>query len=350
MFSGIRGIGKTTTARIVAKTINCRDLREKDGYYLSCEECENCLAINEEKHPDIIELDAASKNSVHDIKEVTENAMYRPIQARYKVYVIDEVHMLSKSAFNALLKILEEPPEHTKFILATTEIRKVPITILSRCQRFDLKRLSLDNLFYLLSRVCQQEGVEYEDKALNLIARHSEGSARDALSLLDQVISSAYFAGKNLTEALARSDIGIPDEEQVLNILENLARLSPKELLDNLSEANNQGKDIISIIENLLEFMGELIKISSAPGYKPELEESTIERLNAISGELPLHKATIMFKLISKALNEEIKQAHDTKLSAEMVLLRALYNSTLPSPAEIIERMGGENDSEFPSS
>ncbi len=350
MFSGIRGIGKTTSARIVAKTINCQNRLEKDGYYISCEECENCTAINEEKHPDIIELDAASKNSVYDIKEVIENAMYRPIQASYKVYIIDEVHMLSKSAFNALLKILEEPPEHSKFILATTEIRKVPVTVLSRCQRFDLKRLTREDITGLLAKVCKMEKINYEEEALKLLARVSEGSARDALSLLDQAISSAYFKASNLTKQIIIENIGISDEEQILKILENLIANNAGDLIENLASAHAEGKDLIALTESLLDYLGEIIKLQSSTSYKPEFEEDTSTRLSDISTNLSINKTTIIYKIINKALNEEIKPGHDIKLNTEMVLLRAMYSTTMPSPKEILNRIGGESDNEFPSS
>ena len=220
ILTGVRGVGKTTTARIIARALNCVGTDGQGGPTVApCGECDNCQAIAEDRHVDVLEMDAASRTGVDDIRELIGGVRYRPVQARFKVYIIDEVHMLSRNAFNALLKTLEEPPEHVKFIFATTEIRKVPVTVLSRCQRFDLRRVDADKLIDHFRRIATEESAEIDDEALALLARAAEGSVRDGLSLLDQAI--AHGAGR-VTAAAVRDMLGLADRAVVFDLFEAL--------------------------------------------------------------------------------------------------------------------------------
>lgn len=220
MLTGIRGVGKTTTARIIAKALNCTGLDGKGGPTPHpCGVCENCKAIASDRHMDVIELDAASRTGVDDIREILDGVRYKPTVSRYKIYIIDEVHMLSKNAFNALLKTLEEPPAHVKFIFATTEIRKVPVTILSRCQRFDLQRLGIEDLLKLYHKIVASEGIKADEEALHIMAKAADGSARDATSLLDQAIS---LGGGNVKVETVKDMIGLADRNQTFTLFQNL--------------------------------------------------------------------------------------------------------------------------------
>ena len=232
VLNGIRGIGKTTTARIMAKALNCTGLDGKGGPTAHpCGVCENCRAIAEDRHIDVMELDAASRTGVDDMREILDGVRYKPTVGRYKVYIIDEVHMLSKSAFNALLKTLEEPPSHVKFIFATTEIRKIPVTVLSRCQRFDLQRLSTDNLMGLFHKIEGKEGFSADEEALEIIAKAADGSARDGLSLLDQAIS---IGAGNVKTYIVKNMIGLADRTQTFSLFENLLEGSLDKVVANL--------------------------------------------------------------------------------------------------------------------
>ena len=232
ILTGIRGIGKTTTARIIAKALNCTGKDGQGGPTIRpCGVCENCQAIAAGRHIDVMELDAASRTGVDDIREILDGVRYKPTNARYKIYIIDEVHMLSKNAFNALLKTLEEPPSHVKFIFATTEIRKVPITVLSRCQRFDLQRLSIENLMTLFTRILEKEQIAADNEALQIIAKAADGSARDGLSMLDQAISLG--AGKVET-GIVKNMIGLADRNQTFELFEQLVKGQTDALLGNI--------------------------------------------------------------------------------------------------------------------
>src|SRR3954465_6509276 len=243
MLTGVRGVGKTTTARILARAFNCIGLDGKGGPTASpCGRCEHCTAIAEDRHVDVIEMDAASRTGVNDIRELIEGVRYRPVTARFKIYIIDEVHMLSSSAFNALLKTLEEPPEHVKFIFATTEIRKVPVTVLSRCQRFDLRRIEADKLAAHLGAIAASEGAKLAPTALALIARAADGSARDGLSLLDQAITLAD-RGQEVSEEQVRAMLGIADRTQLFELYEAIMAGNAAPALDQLRRMYEAGAD-----------------------------------------------------------------------------------------------------------
>ena len=263
ILTGIRGVGKTTTARIIAKALNCIG---KDGHggptIKPCGICENCKAISEGRHIDILELDAASRTGVDDIREILDGVRYKPTNARYKVYIIDEVHMLSKNAFNALLKTLEEPPSHVKFIFATTEIRKVPVTVLSRCQRFDLQRLTIDTLFNHFKNIIAKEGLQAEDEALQIIAKAADGSCRDGLSLLDQAIS---LSSGTVSTEVVKNMIGLADRNQTFELFEALVSGKVDEVLTNIKEQYKNGANPTTLIQDLVNITHMVAKAKIVP-------------------------------------------------------------------------------------
>ena len=273
VLTGVRGVGKTTTARIIAKALNCT---VHDGPSINpCGVCDNCKAISESRHVDVLEMDAASRTGVDDIREIIESVRYAPVSARYKIYIIDEVHMLSKNAFNALLKTLEEPPEHVKFIFATTEIRKLPVTVLSRCQRFDLKRVEADVLIAHLAKLVEQEGCKAEDGALKLIARAAEGSVRDSLSLLDQAI--AHGAG-DVTETQVRDMLGLADRALVLDLFAQLMKGDVATALATLRHQYDSGADPSVVLNDLLEVTHWLTRLKVTPDTGTDTLVSEAER------------------------------------------------------------------------
>src|SRR5512134_3331052 len=263
MLSGVRGVGKTTTARIVARALNCTGIDGSGGTTVSpCGVCEHCVAIAEDRHLDVIEMDAASHTGVDNIRELLDGVPYRPALARYKVYIIDEVHMLSEKAFNALLKTLEEPPEHVKFIFATTEIRKVPVTVLSRCQRFDLRRVEAAELMRHMSRVAERERVMIAPGALQLLARAADGSVRDALSLLDQAIAHGEGA---IEEDKVREMLGLVDRSLCFDILDAVMQGDAPTALALLDEQYRAGADLLNLLEDLLDLTHWLTRLKLAP-------------------------------------------------------------------------------------
>src|SRR5215469_4547948 len=255
MLTGVRGVGKTTTARIIARALNCigPDGKRSEPTIHPCGVCEPCISISESRNVDVQEMDAASRTGIDDIREIIEGVRYAPVAARYKVYIIDEVHMLSKQAFNGLLKTLEEPPPHVKFVFATTEVRKVPVTVLSRCQRFDLRRIETDELVAHLSAIAKKEDVAVEQAALALIARAAEGSARDALSLLDQAI--AHGESAKIDAAMVREMLGLADRGRVLDLFEKTMSGRIAAALDELKELHDRGADPLAVVQDLLEIV-----------------------------------------------------------------------------------------------
>ena len=265
MLTGVRGVGKTTTARIIAKALNCvgPDGKRKEPTMTPCGVCEPCIAIAESRHVDVLEMDAASRTGIDDIREIVEGVRYAPAEARYKVYIIDEVHMLSKAAFNGLLKTLEEPPPHVKFIFATTEIRKVPVTVLSRCQRFDLKRVPPDELTANLVAICKAEKYPADEAALRLIARAAEGSVRDAQSLLDQAMS--HGGGAEIQEEAVRAMLGLADRSRVLALFDQLMRGAIAEALGEFRAQYDSGADPISVLQDLTQITHEITRTKIVP-------------------------------------------------------------------------------------
>ncbi len=316
LLTGIRGVGKTTTARIMARVLNnIPDDQSVDS------------------HIDVIEMDAASHTGVDNIREIIEEAKYKPLSAPYKIYIIDEVHMLSKGAFNALLKTLEEPPAHVKFIFATTEIRKVPITILSRCQRFDLRRVEADVLTEHLKNIAAQEQLEVEEEALALIAGVAEGSVRDSLSLFDQAI--AYSEGA-ITAAKVQEMLGFADKSQIINIFQLLLEGRISECLDAFTQVAATSAEPLQIFTDLLEFCHLVTRVKITPDLKPShVSEGEIEAARSLSGSLNLPILTRVWQMLLKAQGE-IKFSSNPKQTAEMALIRVAYSTELPDPNDLI--------------
>jgi len=335
ILTGVRGVGKTTTARIIAKALNCT---ANDGPTISpCGECDNCKSISESRHVDVLEMDAASRTGVDDIREIIESVRYAPVSARYKIYIIDEVHMLSKSAFNALLKTLEEPPESVKFIFATTEIRKLPVTVLSRCQRFDLKRVEAQTLVDHLAKLAANENCTAEDGALTLIARAAEGSVRDSLSLLDQAI--AHGAGK-VTEAQVRDMLGLADRAQVLDLFEQIMKGEIADALATLRTQYDAGADPVVVINDLLEVSHWLTRLKVTPdtGTDALVSEAEKEQGGKMAASLGMPHLTRAWQMLMKGLTE-VRVAPSAIAAAEMVLIRMAYASGLPSPADLVKKL-----------
>ena len=338
MMTGIRGVGKTTTARIIAKGMNCIGLEGNTGPTTSpCGQCEHCVAISEGRHVDVLEMDAASITGVDDIREIIDSVHYRAASARFKIYIIDEVHMLSNNAFNALLKTLEEPPEHVKFIFATTEIRKVPVTVLSRCQRFDLRRIEPEEMIKMLQNLAKLENASISNEALALITRASEGSARDAQSLLDQAIS--HGAGETSVDQV-RAMLGLADRGRVLDLFEFIMRGQAKEALNELGSQYSDGADPIGIIRDLAEVTHwvSIIKITPDAADDPTVSPDEKTRGQAFSQSLSMRILTRTWQLLLKAL-EEISSAPNPMMAAEMAVIRITHVSDLPSPEELVKKL-----------
>ncbi|MDF1731261.1 MAG: DNA polymerase III subunit gamma/tau [Minwuia sp.] len=335
MLTGVRGVGKTTTARIIAKALNCRTA---DGPTMTpCGTCEDCRAIVDGRHIDVQELDAASRTKVEQMRELLDGVPYLPVQARTKVYIIDEVHMLSSNSFNALLKTLEEPPEHVIFIFATTEIRKVPVTVLSRCQRFDLRRVPADKLIAHLGAIAEKEGAEVDEGALQLIARAAEGSVRDSLSLLDQAI--AHGAGKADT-ALVRDMLGLADRMRVLDLYDAVMRGQAGDALLLLRELHDAGADAQVVLQDMLEVTHWLSAERLAPGHEPPEARSGTEREKGaeLAAALSMPALSRAWSLLLKGV-EECRIAPAPMAAAEMTLIRLAYAAELPDPADLLRRL-----------
>ena len=338
IMTGIRGTGKTTTARIIAKGMNCIG---PDGNGVPttepCGECEHCTAIMEGRHVDVLEMDAASRTGVNDVREIIDSVRYRAASARYKIYIIDEVHMLSKSAFNALLKTLEEPPEHVKFIFATTEIRKVPVTVLSRCQRFDLRRIEPEDMIAMVRKIAASEKAEIAEDALALIVRASEGSARDATSLLDQAIS--HGAGETTADQI-RAMLGLADRGRVLDLMDMILRGDAAGALTELSSQYAQGADPLAVLRDLAEIIHwvSVVKITPDAADDPTISPDERSRGSAMAGALPMRVLTRMWQMLLKAL-EEVAAAPNAMMAAEMAVIRLTHVADLPSPEELIRQL-----------
>jgi DNA polymerase-3 subunit gamma/tau len=341
IMTGIRGTGKTTTARIIAKGMNCIGIDGQGGPTTEpCGKCENCVAIMEGRHVDVMEMDAASRTGVGDIREIIESVHYRAASARYKVYIIDEVHMLSVNAFNALLKTLEEPPEHVKFIFATTEIRKVPVTVLSRCQRFDLRRIEPEDQIGLLRKIATAEKAEITDDALALITRAAEGSARDAQSLLDQAIS--HGAGETSADQV-RAMLGLADRGRVLDLFDMILKGQAADALQELSGQYADGADPMAILRDLAEIAHwvSVIKITPDAAEDPTVSPDERTRGIAMADALAMRVLTRLWQMLLKAL-EEVAMAPNAMMAAEMAIIRLTHVADLPSVEELVRRLDKE--------
>ena len=345
LLTGIRGVGKTTTARLIAKALNCLN-----GIDKICKSnlCDNCKSISNSNHIDVIEMDAASKTGIDDVRELIESGKYNPTSAKYKIFIIDEVHMLSKQAFNGLLKTLEEPPPHLKFIFATTEVKKIPVTIISRCQRFDLNRVSIQILFNNLKKITEIEKGKISDGALRLIAKTSEGSVRDSLSLLDRALISKNNAEKNVEESHVREMLGIADRSKILEILQLLIQGDQEKTIMKLRKLINEGLDPANFLNDLLEtihFALQKKELKDSNNDLP-LSETENEMINFISSEANTSTLIIFWQFILKSL-DELSIVSNQILLLEMLIIRLLHLKEMPSYESLLETLKKNNSNEI---
>ena len=334
LFTGVRGVGKTTAARIVSKGLNC--IKNEIPTITPCGECESCISAKNDRHVDIIEIDAASHTGVDDMRELTEGVRYKPSVGRYRIYIIDEVHMLSTAAFNALLKTLEEPPEHAKFIFCTTEIRKIPVTVLSRCQKFDLRRVSNTELSKHLKSITEKEKVLIDEGSLNLIVRSSDGSVRDALSLLDQAIS---LSSNDIKEELVKTMLGLSDKSKVWDLFDSLMEGNSLKVINNFEILLNDGSDPILLIEELMAVCHSVTRAIAVPSIDLSQNISEYESKRALKSaeNLNIPSVTKCWQLLLKGYSE-IQSTYSVKEATEMILLRITYASNLPDLKILIEQ------------
>ncbi|MCX7382351.1 MAG: DNA polymerase III subunit gamma/tau [Alphaproteobacteria bacterium] len=340
MLTGVRGVGKTTTARIIARALNCIGPDDQGGPTVdACGVCHNCTAILADRHPDVVEMDAASNNGIDEIREIIDSVRFRPMQARTKVFILDEVHMLSRPAFNALLKTLEEPPPHVKFIFATTEIRKVPVTVLSRCQRFDLRRISAAELAAHFARIAGQEGVRVEPEALMLIARAADGSARDGLSLLDQAIAQT-----EPDQMIAATDVadmlGLSDRAAVFDLFEAAMAGRPADALAITDRAHERGADLGVMLADMLELIHTVTRLKTVPALRTSSDLPEAERIRgtAFAERISMANLGRAWQMLLKGI-AEVEAAPDRRAAAEMVLIRLCYVAELPPPGDLVRRL-----------
>lgn len=338
LLTGTRGIGKTTTARIMAKSINCSNLDKSKDIIKNCGNCPNCRAYEGGSHLDIIEIDAASKTGVNDIREIIENCNYLPQLGAFKLFIIDEIHMLSNNAFNALLKTLEEPPPHIKFIFATTEIKKIPITILSRCQKFDLKTLTKDQMVSHLSNIASKENILIDNDCLNLIAKNAQGSIRDGLSLLDQAIAMSFDQENHqITLQIVMQMLGVSDKEHIFSLLNFIVEGKIAESLKLLNQLYDLGADLILVINELFELIHQVSKVKITEEIPQDLNLSDHYQMmiKKLAKKFDLVYLTTIWQIAFKGLGD--LRLNDNILNlAEMIIIKMGYVSCLPSPIELI--------------
>ena len=345
ILTGVRGIGKTTTARLLARSLNYETETINEPNIEMSGLGKHCQEIMESRHIDVIEMDAASRTGIADIREIIDSVNYSPSSARYKIYIIDEVHMLSKAAFNGLLKTLEEPPPHVKFIFATTEVQKIPLTILSRCQRFDLKRFDHDMIKSLINNVCEKEMVSIEDQIIDLIAKASGGSARDSLSLLDQAI--ALSNDGNISEEKIRQMLGLSDQNRIIDLYEFISNAEVEKALLEAKDQADTGIDPVNLIESLGDLIHELtrLKVTESNDDNLSLGPEGLNRIKSLKDKTTVKHLSRYWQMILKA-SSEIKNFSNPLAALEMAIIRMVYISDLPTPDEIIKKIEG-NSSEL---
>jgi len=342
ILTGIRGVGKTTTARIIAKTLNCENADAAKSAK-ACGECENCRLITGSKHQDVIEIDAASRTGVDDIREIIDSIAYAPVSSRHKIYIIDEVHMLSNNAFNALLKTLEEPPAHVKFIFATTEIRKVPVTILSRCQRFDLRRLDEKEIASHLKNILAQENFEAEELGLTLIAKVSEGSVRDSLSLLDQALANNNHQ-KFLSADLIEKMLGLNDKTKILELFSALLRGDFSESSQIFNEFYSRSSDVLQLLQDLLAITHKTTSAKLLKDYKlDDCSKFQQDKIHEIAKEISLNSLTRIWQMLVKGASE-ITFSSSPKMMFEMLMMRICYLAALPDLKQVLLIVDGDKN------
>ena len=343
LLTGIRGVGKTTTARLIAKAINCNKnfiLREKcnSNEYCHCEEIRNS------NHLDVLEMDAASRTGIDDVRELIESSRYNPTSAKYKIFIIDEIHMLSKQAFNGLLKTLEEPPPHLKFIFATTEVKKIPVTIISRCQRFDLHRVSIEILFDNLKKISKIENGKISDGALKLIAKAAEGSVRDSLSLLDRTLVDQHITEKEIDEPFVRKMLGIANRSKILELIHYIFQGDQKKSIKQLREMINEGIEPANLLNDFLEIIYFILQKKSLGNFDSNLSisDSEIDMINLISKDVDISTLIIFWQFILKGL-DELSIVSNPILSLEMMVVRLIHLKDMPSYEGILDSINKSN-------
>ncbi len=344
MLTGVRGVGKTTTARLIARALNCVGPDGNGGPTIKpCGVCDQCKSIAEDRHVDVVEMDAASRTGIDDIRELIEGVRYHPVSARNKIYIIDEVHMLSKPAFNALLKTLEEPPEHVHFIFATTEVRKVPVTVLSRCQRFDLRRVNDEEMARYFQQIAEKELVDIGEEAVALIAHAADGSVRDGLSLFDQAIT---LGDSKVSTGLVRDMLGLADRTQIFDLFDQVMAGRTADSLDLFARMYRDGVDPVTVMQDLLEVTHWLTRLSIVPeiAEAPGTPETERTRGLAMSKTLPISVLSRVWQMLLKGLGE-VQSAPSPRQAGEMILIRLAYVADLPTPADFIRESLDQNPS-----
>ena len=343
LLTGIRGVGKTTTARLIAKAINC------NKNFIQGEKCNqgeycHCKEISNSKHLDVLEMDAASKTGIDDVRELIDSSKYKPTSAKYKIIILDEVHMLSKQAFNGLLKTLEEPPPHLKFIFATTEVKKIPVTIISRCQRFDLHRVRVKNLVENLKKILDVENAKIEEEALILIAKAAEGSVRDSLSLLDRVLVSENIDGKKIDKKFVRKMLGIADRSKTLNLLKLIFQGAQKQSIEQLREMVNEGIQPENFLNDLLEIIYFIQQKKSLGNFESELSISEAEQdiINSISDDVNMTTLIVFWQFILKVI-DELSVVSNPILSLEMLVVRLVHLKDMPTYDKLLDSLKKNN-------
>ncbi len=339
LLTGIRGVGKTSSARIIAKTVNCTSLLSDDSNNaMPCEICKNCEGFSKNNHPDIVEIDAASRTGVDDVREIIESSEYRPLLGQYKVFIIDEVHMLSKNAFNALLKLIEEPPAHVVFIFATTEVQKIPLTVLSRCQRYDLRRLSFEEILILLKNIAQNENLKCEEEALKIIAFKSEGSARDATAILDQASSYIHNVDQNdvINPESVNKMLGLVQVSTILKLVKLIIAGNPGAAMSLVEEVYMGSSSLEYFIQQVADFIVNLTKEKVIPNFCDPLYKNYTTEITDILLGISLSRLSTLWQIFSNGMSE-IKSSHNELITVQMLVIKAIYSCNIPKIEDLLD-------------